>query len=267
MTEGSLPAPYRSDLLLLAERDDWADARIVASARAALLVRASPQGDVLMSRGEPGEVLDLLDAEGRLRRRTGAERALWLSAPRDVAVPSWVLDTLGLVPFSQWDWMARERVDPVAGRPAAGRTLPEGHVVRAIDTAAEADAVRDVLRRTNPRSTADPLADREDAWSGAYDGDELVGVFGARREQGRGEHGFSWHLHGLGVLETRRGAGLGGALTDHLTLAGFAAGADWVSLGLYAENDGARRLYRRAGFALHAAMSSYGPASATRPLR
>lgn len=265
MTAGSLPAPFRSDLLLLAERDDWADARVVASAAAALLVRTSPQGDVLMSRGEPAEVLDLLDAEGRLRRRTGAERALWLSAPRGLTVPSWVLDALGLVPFSHWDWMAREPDADRDSSPVAA--LPDGYRIRVIDTAAEAEAVRDVLRRTNPRSTADPLADREDAWSGAYDGDELVGVFGARREQGHGEHGFSWHLHGLGVLESRRGAGLGGALTEHLTRAGFAAGADWVSLGLYAENDGARRLYRRAGFELHAAMSSYGPATATRPLR
>lgn len=266
MIEGSLPAPLRSDLLLLAERDDWADARISVTADAALLVRATAQGDVLMSRGSASGVEDLLDAEARLRRQTGAERALWLSAPRDVGVPARVLDTLVLVPFSQWDWMALER--GAATEPAGeARSLPDGVTIRAIDTGTEADAVRDVLRRTNPRSTADPLADREDAWSGAYDGDELVGVFGARREQGRGEDGFSWHLHGLGVLEDRRGSGLGGALTDHLALAGLAAGADWISLGLYAENDGARRLYRRAGFRLHAAMSSYGPASATRPLR
>ncbi|GMA31365.1 GNAT family N-acetyltransferase [Litorihabitans aurantiacus] len=267
MSAGPLPAPLpqvlETDLLILAEREDWAHGRAASTAGAALLARTTPQGEVLMARGAAVEVEDLLDAEARLRRRSGAEPALWLSAPRDVVVPARVLDALGLVPFSQWDWMALEAADALGGA-----DLPGGTSIRAVDVSSEAEVavVREVLRRTNPRSTADPLAAPEVAWAGAYDGDALVGVFGARGEQGHGE-GASWHLHGLGVLAEKRGRGLGRALTAHLAAVGLAAGADWISLGLYAENDAARRLYRRLGFTTRAEMSSYGPASATRPLR
>ena len=260
MSAGVIPPPFDTDRLLLAERADWERARIARTERAVLLVRPSAQGDILFARGEEHDVLDLLDAEGRLRHRAGAEPALWLSAPRTVAVPAWVLDALRLAPFSQWDWMS------IATAPAAPAT-GEGVLVRELDRVGEADVVLDVLRRANPRSTADPRAEAEVAWWGAFRHEELLGAFGARREQGASDDGFSWHLHGLAVLEEARGAGVGAALTAALTREALARGADWVSLGLYAENDAARRLYRRLGFELLAAMSSYGPVTATRPLK
>ncbi|PWD49762.1 hypothetical protein C8046_02640 [Serinibacter arcticus] len=248
------------DRLLLAERTDWDQARITSARDAVLLVRDTGQGDVLMSRGDAAGVGDLLDAEARLRRSVGAGAALWLSAPRTLDVPAAVLDVLRLTPFSHWDWMWTQE-------PPAAPVLPDGVTLRSLERRPDAPAAREVLRLTNPRSTADPEGPDEAFWYGAELDGRLVGAFGARRELGRGAHGFSWHLHGLGVLEDVRGLGIGRALTAALAREGLAAGADWISLGLYAENDGARRLYRRAGFTVGAEMRSYGPATATRPLR
>ena len=106
MSAGVIPPPFDSDRLLLAERADWAQARVCATARAVLLVRPSLQGDILFARGDASDALDLLEAEGRLRRRTAAEPALWLSAPRLLDMPAQVLDTLSLTAFSQWDWLS-----------------------------------------------------------------------------------------------------------------------------------------------------------------
>ncbi|WP_454300733.1 GNAT family N-acetyltransferase [Salana multivorans] len=115
-------------------------------------------------------------------------------------------------------------------------------------------------------STADPLGEGEVAWFGATGKGKLVGVVGARLAQGDpGREGsFSWHLHGLSVSPEARRAGYGRALTLAAVRAGLEAGADWVSLGLYADNDAARGLYQGLGFRLDAAMASYAPASIAR---
>ena len=45
----------------------------------------------------------------------------------------------------------------------------------------------------------------------------------------------------------------------------FDAGAAWVSLGMYADNTAARRLYSALGFVVEGEFSSYGPTGATPP--
>jgi predicted GNAT family acetyltransferase len=45
-----------------------------------------------------------------------------------------------------------------------------------------------------------------------------------------------------------RGQGLGAALTAGASRALLAEGAEWVSLGMWDDNDGARRIYHRLGF-------------------
>ena len=256
----NLPLRHR-DRLLLAERDDWTNARESRSGDAVLLVRSTTQGDVLMARGEAAGISDLLDAESRLRHRSGAEGALWLSAPRSVIVPAPVLDALELTRASGWDWMATHSppvTEAAHGSPEQVAAIATS--VRALDLDAYAPYIRSVLRQANPRSTADPAGNDEVAWWGAFCRGELIGVIGARRQQGDPERrDISWHLHGLGVLPVVRGGGYGQALTAAATRDGLAAGADWVSLGLYADNEGARRLYTRLGFTLEAEMASYGP--------
>ena len=67
----------------------------------------------------------------------------------------------------------------------------------------------------------------------------------------------SWHLHGLGTVRQARRRGIGGLLTAAATRAGLDCGADWVSLGMYASNEVARRVYRRLGFAVEGRFTSY----------
>lgn len=258
---GAQPPLQQRDRLLLAERDDWADARVNTSGEAVLLVRSTAQGDVLMARGEAAGVSDLLDAEARLRHRTGAEGALWLSAPRAVAVPAAVLDALELSRATGWDWMATQAEPrPQLGPASAERVAAIATSVRRLQLTSDFPSIRNVLRQANPRSTADPAGAHEVAWWGAFGRGELLGVIGARRQQGDPRRSdTSWHLHGLGVLPGLRGAGYGQALTAAAVRDGLAAGADWVSLGLYADNEGARRIYQRLGFSLEAEMASYGP--------
>ena len=251
------------DRLLLAERDDWANARIATSGDAVLLVRSSAQGDVLMARGDAGGVSDLLDAEARLRHCTNAGGALWLGAPRAVTVPASVLDALELTGVAGWDWMATATVPAdVSSSELASQSGPQraSAVTVLLDVDRDAPAIYEVLRQANPRSTADPAGEHEVAWWGAFAGEDLVGVIGARSQQGDPRsRDLSWHLHGLGVLPSARGGGYGRALTAAATRHGLETGADWVSLGLYADNDGARRIYQRLGFTLEAEMASYGP--------
>ena len=73
----------------------------------------------------------------------------------------------------------------------------------------------------------------------------------------------SWHLHGLGTLPQARGQGIGGLLTAAATREGFDAGVDWVSLGMYASNETARRVYLRLGFAVEGRFTSYRSLGAT----
>ncbi|MEV0004891.1 GNAT family N-acetyltransferase [Micromonospora sp. NPDC050980] len=78
-------------------------------------------------------------------------------------------------------------------------------------------------------------------WYGIRDGDRLLAC-GADRS--RGDVGF---LAGLTVAPGQRGRGLGAALTAGMTHALFGR-YDQVALGVYPDNVGAIRLYRRLGF-------------------
>jgi ribosomal protein S18 acetylase RimI-like enzyme len=86
-----------------------------------------------------------------------------------------------------------------------------------------------------------------------------VGVIGAGRQGAAAEDGFSWHLHGLGVDPGARRGGLGTALMTAATAEGLAAGAEWVSLGVWAANEPALRIYRRLGFRTDHRGRSYRP--------
>lgn len=164
-------------------------------------------------------------------------------------LPESVREGLGVRPATAWDWMA------VGSAPPAGAVEAER-----LDLAVDLEAVRECLSAANPGSQADPTSPGEAAWFGVRDEGRLVGVIGASRragDPGRGD--VSWHLHGLGVLPPARSRGLGQALTATAARAGFAAGADWVSLGMYASNSQARRVYLRLGFEVEGRFTSYRP--------
>ncbi|MCV2394560.1 GNAT family N-acetyltransferase [Actinotalea sp. M2MS4P-6] len=259
-----LPEAWRADRLLLGDRGRWS-VQDVASCDGALLVELGVDGRTsLLGRGDPVLVRRLVAA------RVHAAAPGWASLPRLGAGPAGVQGApddegpavepeddlpaqtrrrLGLEPVSAWDWLA------TAERPAAAPG--EADVVR-LDAAEDGDAIRDCLRQANPDTSADPGAPGEAAWFGVRDGDLLIGVIGAGARAGDPAGAdLSWHLHGLGVRPHGRRGGLGRALTGAATRAGLASGADWVSLGMYASNAVARRVYERLGFQVEGRFTSY----------
>lgn len=56
------------------------------------------------------------------------------------------------------------------------------------------------------------------------------------------------HLASVATAPAHRRQGHGAALTAWVTRQMLAEGADWVTLGMYADNDPARRLYESPGF-------------------
>lgn len=252
----SLPDPLAGHLLLVSERDQWAGAKVASRDAALLVVRREEARDIALAFGPHGGVAHLLAAESDERDGHGAP--LWLSADARWRPDAATLAGLNVVAGFGWEWFALEdaqRLRPP--EPASGEVA-----VAPIDRDRHDAAIREVLRISNPRSSADPAASNEVEWWGAWEGDSLLGVIGAAAEQGRcetGPAGYSWHLHGLGVVPAARGSGLGGRLTAAITAAGFAAGADFVSLGIYSDNDRARAIYQRLGYVRHAAMTAYRP--------
>lgn len=246
--------------MLLGDRVRWGAVEVVRSSdETSLLVGVLREGrTTLLGRGEPEDVVGLV-AEWLWRREAaGLPTGVgWMSLPRGSVVPEHLLATAGLTHFSTWDWLVADVAPPYSDAEIG---------VERLDPVAEADAIRACLARANPGTTAVPDGPNEAAWIGVRDDDgRLVGVFGAALRGGWTAESFSWHLHGLGVLPSTRGRGLGAALTAYLTRLGLAEGADWVSLGMYADNVPARTIYHRLGYVTEAEFDSYGPSGAARP--
>ncbi|WP_182111204.1 MULTISPECIES: N-acetyltransferase [unclassified Actinotalea] len=246
--------------MLLGDRVRWATVEVETSPdpRDAVLVAVvREQRTTLLARGDAHAARELVRDRVARRSAAGADTAVgWMSLPRGDDVDPAVLDRLGLAPFSTWDWLATEAEPP--------RTDAEDVVAR-LDPRADDAAIRACLAAANPGTTADPLGHEEAAWYGVRDGHRLVGVVGAALRGGRNDDDHSWHLHGLGVRPEARSRGLGAALTAAVTRAGLREGATWVSLGMFADNDVARRLYERLGFVTEAEFASFGPLGARRP--
>lgn len=242
-----LPGAFRTRRWLLADRDRWRDARVLGDGRDVLLVRSADPGLVAMSAGDGTDVGRLLDELARDLRADGGPTLAWLTVPRAAVVEPRTLAALGLEPFSTWDRMSTDVPPP----PVPG----EDAVVR-LDAAA-ADEVVACLAEANPGTSARPGAGDDAGWWGVRDEGRLVGVIGAARRLGALDGRASWHLHGLGVVPDARGRGLGAALTATALRTGLASGLAWVSLGLYADNDVARRLYLRLGMTVDEENASY----------
>lgn len=273
----AVPEPWRSSRFLLADRVRWELVAVRATVGAVLLTVRRETGPSMIGFGEPVAVAALLDeAAGSSTTPPG-----WLTVPRGVAIGGSTLARLELTPVSEWDWMATVQPPPP-------QTLEDQ--VEVLDLVADADEIRACLRAANPRSGADPAEDGAAQWWGLRGEGRLVGVMGASwRGGGVGQDGVgrSWHLHGLGVLAEQRGRGVGAALAAAATRAGLDSGGrhqsdepvprpgatdgapghardrapqtDWVSLALFADNHGARRIYQRLGYRLEHENASYQP--------
>lgn len=255
---GVLPPGWRSDRLLLGDRGHGPVVALRGDDRAVVLALERPSRITVIGRGAADAVVHRLsELVADPAARSVVADVGWMSLPRGAHVPHAVLAATGLTPFSTWDWMATDAVPP---------EVPGEDDVVALDRVVDAAAIRDCLAVANPGTTAEPEADGEVGWWGVRGPAGLLGVVGAAARAGDPAGlDVSWHLHGLGVAPTARRQGWGAALTVAAVRAGLTAGADWVSLGHYADNDAARRVYRRLGFVTEGEFASFGPPRAAHP--
>lgn len=247
-----LPSVLRERRDVLDQWEHWATGRVAAAGRgAAVLVRGGGSQCAVWALGDADELTGLLP--GVLTAEPAGPR--WVTAPRATHVPPAVLARAGLVHRSSWD---RFSVD-VAPAPRPG----EGDVVL-LDVDRDAAALTACLDLANPTTHARPGAPDDAAWWGVRDGNALVGVVGAAWRSGR-DGSRSVHLHGLGVVPTARGRGLGTALVAVATRHALAGGAPWVALGMYSDNAPARRVYAGLGYRVDAENAGYGPPGTDRP--
>ncbi|MEL7974917.1 GNAT family N-acetyltransferase [Isoptericola sp. F-RaC21] len=161
--------------------------------------------------------------------------------PDGLAVPA----PFDHAPIDAWDWYAattppaavsgEERVDELLGD--AGRA-----------------AAAACLAVANPDGELPVSEPRSRWWGWRDDGGAVRAVAGAsRRVPGR-----PWALGSIGTDPAWRGRGIAAAVTAVAARAGLAE-APMVTLGVYAHNEAARRVYRRLGFALGQEFESSRP--------
>jgi ribosomal protein S18 acetylase RimI-like enzyme len=133
-----------------------------------------------------------------------------------------------------WDWFWTTS----APEPRAG----EAAVVELGDD--DLDDLAELLRVSSPRTSAQAGDPSVRTWFGVRDGAGSLVACAADHEQVPGVR----HLRAIATHPSFRGRGLGADVTAAATRAGLAAGADAVTLGMYADNAVARRMYERLGF-------------------
>ena len=132
-----------------------------------------------------------------------------------------------------WEWM--QTTQPPAPHPLAERVVDLGLT--------HDDAVSALLAVANPRASAAVDSPHVLTWHGLFDGGELVAC-GAHTESVPGVP----HLASIATRPDARGRGYSEAVTSSLTRAALLGGRPVVTLGMYADNAVARRLYQRLGF-------------------
>nr|WP_246400636.1 GNAT family N-acetyltransferase [Jiangella mangrovi] len=134
-----------------------------------------------------------------------------------------------------WDWFW------TAAAPDPRR--PGEDAVRVLG-AADLGDLEELLRLSSPRSSAMPDDASVEAWYGVRDASGTLVACAARDETVSGVP----HLRAIATHPSFRGRGLGADVTAAVTRAALAGGAEAVTLGMYADNDVARRLYERLGY-------------------
>ncbi|MHB8340802.1 MAG: GNAT family N-acetyltransferase [Mycobacteriales bacterium] len=174
----------------------------------------------------PGPAVARLLAEVR---DTFPDRA-WTSLPREAVSQ---LAAVGLELTERVDWDFR-------WTPAAPPPQPAEAAVTVLGAGAS-DEVAALLELHSPTASTRPGDPAARRWVGA--GEPLVVV--AADTTGLPDVG---HISSVATAAEARGQGWGAAVTAALARMLLAEGCDIVTLGLYAGNDPARRLYSRLGF-------------------
>jgi GNAT superfamily N-acetyltransferase len=134
---------------------------------------------------------------------------------------------------TEWDWMAATTEPPVVAGESRLVPLDESHEPE----------IRELLAEVNPHTDARPFEHPGQVWCGARDDAGRLVACGVMQPDIAG-HPL---LEGISVHPTHRGTGLGLAVTAYLTRLGVRE--DGVcTLGMYADNDVARRVYLGLGY-------------------
>jgi ribosomal protein S18 acetylase RimI-like enzyme len=155
-----------------------------------------------------------------------------VTLPRDADrhLPAYRLD-----PRNDWEWFVTRQAPAIQpGEDAVGWLADSS-----------ADDVLGLLRTWSPRHDAEPGQSGVLRWAGVRAADGSLLAAAAHTEHRPGIP----HLASVVTHGDHRGRGLGAAVTAWLTRSLLTEGTGWVTLGMYSDNDAARRLYRRLGFA------------------
>jgi GNAT superfamily N-acetyltransferase len=156
-------------------------------------------------------------------------------ADRGFTVPRGTLDLLGPHPRvgagDDWDWMWTD-------------TAPPAHPDVVVLGADDDDAIAALLAAASPRHSATTGDDDVVRWAGVWNAAGRLVACAAHTEHVPGVP----HLASVATHPSVRGRGLGAAVTGTLTRWALADGAPVVTLGMYSDNDVARRMYTRLGF-------------------
>jgi ribosomal protein S18 acetylase RimI-like enzyme len=156
---------------------------------------------------------------------------------RAVTVPRGALDAvaahLPLADGNEWEWMYAARAPSVV--PAESRLVLLGE--------ADLPEIRGLLDVANPRTDARPFEFPDQQWVGARDESGRLVACGVREPNVAG-----WPaLSGISVHPDERGTGLGLAVTAYLTREAVRE-RGICTLGMYSDNDVARRVYHGLGY-------------------
>ena len=210
---------------------DWLGAWVTT--RATAILRHRGRGHQLLGVGAARDVVRLLPLA--LDHLPGSERADGFVR---LTVEASAVDRLPaqLRPDPQqadgWEWMWTDS--------------PPGEVPgeAAVEWVDADERLTTLLQAANPRHHGQP-GDRDiRGWAGVHDDAGGLLAIGALAELDTGIP----NLRSITTHPQARGRGLGAAVSAFLTRYALASGAPVATLGLYSDNDTARRLYTRLGY-------------------
>lgn len=143
-------------------------------------------------------------------------------------------DSLRPTTYNLWDWFWTATEPPYSPAEDAVTWAEPG----------DEPAIAAMLDVDSPRHSAGPGDEDVRRWCVLRDSDGGLLAFAAHVEHVPGVP----HLASIVTRTDQRGRGLGGAVTAWITRQLLAEGAPIVTLGMYADNDAARRMYHRLGY-------------------
>jgi GNAT superfamily N-acetyltransferase len=180
----------------------------------------------LVALGDPASAAALLD---RLVDDHGIASTT-LPRDADAHLPAYRLE-----PRNDWEWLVTRTAPPLQSGEEHVGWLGSG----------DNDTLRNLLTAWSPRHDVDPDDPGVRRWAGVHDEGGTLVAAAAHTERRPGVP----HLASVVTHGQHRGRGVGAALCGWLTRTLLAEGTGWVTLGMYSDNDVARRMYRRLGYA------------------